>query len=155
MTLKICQGQNLQKCSFLKHGYFFKKTSNIADGNKKIPRISELGSNTAIDYRLCFQNFAQFSIFPGRVENKKEYRYVSLLNIFKNVLQIMIGVFELYKKIAARQGLPHNSVFLFPGGKWVAWKKVKTSNISGTLPSILFNLSSCVQENNGLLNKNY
>ena len=34
-------------------------------------------------------------------------------------------------------------------------KKVKTSNIYDTIPLICFNLSQCVWENNGLLNKNY
>ena len=42
----------------------------------------------------------------------------------------------------------------FWSGKWVAWKKVKISNISGTMPSIFFSPSPCVWENNGLSNKN-
>ena len=74
-----------------------------------------------------------------------------------------------------RRGLPHNLVLWisdkgtkicnetgvatqfslpFLDGKWVTWKKVKTSNISGTIQPIFFILSPCVRENNGLLNKN-
>ena len=45
----------------------------------------------------------------------------------------------------------------FPGGKWVAWKKVKTFHISGTIPPIFLNLSGSryVWNNNGLNNNNY
>ena len=53
------------------------------------------------------------------------------------------------KTVDAQLSLP------FPGGKCVAWKKVKALNISATIQLIFFLLSPCIWENNGLLNKNY
>ena len=58
-------------------------------------RISEFGIITAKNHRRCFQ---KFSPFPGRVENKKCHESLRLLNILKNVLQIVIEVLKLYKK---------------------------------------------------------
>ena len=54
-----------------------------------------------------------FLPFPGRVENEKCYGSLRLLNSFKNVLQIMIGVLGLYKNVRGDRALPHNLVFLF------------------------------------------
>ena len=51
--------------------------------------------------------------------------------------------------------LPHSLVFLFPTGKWVAWKNVKTSNIAGIMQPIFFIFSPCFCENNWLLDKNF
>ena len=94
---------------------------------------------------------------PDRVENKKGSTFsVQLFNIFKSDLYIMIGVLELYKKMwEVIWKLPHNLVFLFPGGKWMARKKVKISKISGSMPPIFFILLPCFWEHNRLLNKNY
>ena len=39
-----------------------------------------------------------------------------------------------------------------PGGKWVAWIKMKTLNISHIMPPIFFILLLYVWENNGLIN---
>ena len=80
-------------------------TSNLADRN--------IGSNKIL---------LRIPSCPSRLENKNSYGSLKLLNIFKNVLQIMVEVLVLYKiKCAKRYGLAHNLVFLFPGGKWVAW----------------------------------
>ena len=55
----------------------------------------------------------RFPPFPGRVENKKSYGSLKVLNIFKLVLQIMIDVLRLYKNVLDDSGLPHYVVFLF------------------------------------------
>ena len=73
--------------------------------------------------RLFFQNFS-LPPFPGRVENKKCYEYLRLLNIFKNVLHIMIEVLGLYKRRARRQRVAHNLVFLFQKENWLHGRKL-------------------------------
>ena len=45
--------------------------------------------------------------------------------------------------------------FSFQCRKWMHGKKLKTSDISGTMPTIFFILATRVGEYNGLLNKNY
>ena len=61
----------------------------------------------------------RFRSFPRRVENKKCYGSLRLLNIFKNVLQIMMALQKVWdnRGIAVQLSLP------FPGGKWVAMEK--------------------------------
>ena len=55
-----------------------------------------------------------FPPFPGRLENKNDYRTLRILNIFKNVLQVLIGVLGFYKKMCEAMGwLLHNVVFIF------------------------------------------
>ena len=53
------------------------------------------------------------------------------------------------QKVAARLSLPFSRL------KTGCMKKVKTSNISGTMQPIFFILLPCVWENNGLLNNRY
>ena len=66
----------------------------------------------------------------------------------------MIDVLGLCKTCATRQGESQLSLS-FPDGKYVAWKNMKTVNISGTMLPVFFNLSPWVWDNNGLLNKYY
>ena len=62
--------------------------------------------------------------FPGGVENKYSYGFLRLLNIFKSVLQIMIGVLcGMRPGVAAQVSLP------FPGEKWVAWQSENIENL--------------------------
>ena len=67
----------------------------------------------------------------------------------------MIEVLGFYKNVRGDRGLPHNLVLPFTGEKWVAWKKMKTSHISGNMQLIFFILSAYVWENNAVLNKKY
>ena len=97
----------------------------------------------------------QFPPFPGRVDNKDGYCSLTLLNVFKNILRIMMEVLGFYRKCAKRYGVAAQLSLPFSGGKWVAYKKVETSNIAGTMPAIFYILSPYVWTNNGLLNKNY
>ena len=74
----------------------------------------------------------------------------------KTVLQIMMKVLEFCTKInvLGDWGLPQNFQSLpFPVGKLVAWKKLKTSNITGRMPPNFFILSPCYWGNNWQLNK--
>ena len=96
----------------------------------------------------------RFPSFPGKVEKKKCYgTLLRLLNIFRNVVHIMIRVLGFYKKILEAIGeLPNNLVFIFQVENGLHGK---TWNISGTMEPIFFILSPYFWENNRLLNKNY
>ena len=84
------------------------------------------------------KNVAPISPFPRREENKKCYGSMRLLSIFQNVLQIMIGYSGSTKNVGDDRGVTAQLSLPFSGGKWVVWKKVKTSNISDTMPPIFF-----------------
>ena len=59
----------------------------------------------------------------------------------------MIEVLGLYKENATLQGVAEHISLHFPREKNVLQgKKVKTSNISGTMPQVFFNLSPSVLE---------
>ena len=71
------------------------------------------------------------------------------LNFFKNVLQITTEALGLYQK---KMGMPHKLVFLFQVENGL--HGISENNEYISMPTIFFNLSPCVWENNGLLNKN-
>ena len=78
----------------------------------------EGGGQNSASYSQCpspliLKILLGFPPSPGRMENKKYYRSLRLLNIFKSVLQIMILVLGLYKKLTDATGFPHNLVLLF------------------------------------------
>ena len=91
--------------------------------------------------------------FPGKEENKKGYGSLRLFNIFKKYFTDYDSAALLYKKCAKSLGIVAQFSLRFPGGKWVAWKKIKASNISDIMSPTFFNLSACGWENNGLLNR--
>ena len=140
----------------MEKGYFLKilqgRIALAVIGNQK---GSGFRSTTANDRHLLFQKFGSvFQHFPDRVENKKSYGSLRILNIFKSVLQITVGIVGLYKKSARRQRVVVQLSLPFPGGKFVhAWKKMKTLNIFGTVQPIFFIFTICLA-NNRLLNKN-
>ena len=122
-------------------------------GNKKFQGLTVRRHHGRRSSSLIPKIVLCFLPFRGRVENQKCYRSLRLFNIFKSVLQIMIEVFGLHKKKRHRW-LPRTLVFDFQVENMLHGK-VETSNISGTLPTIVFIIALCVWENNMLLNKNY
>ena len=67
----------------------------------------------ANDHRVCFQKCASFSPFLSRVKKKERYSSLRLLNIFKNILQIMTGVLGHNKNVRLDRGLLYSLVFFF------------------------------------------
>ena len=86
---------------------------------------------------------------PSRVRNKKCYG--SMILITQHLQKWFI---DSDSGTRALQTLGfYKLIFLFQVKKIVAWKKMKSSNISGNMQRIFFVLSPCVWENYRL-NKN-
>ena len=129
---------------------FVKKlpTSYLADGSRQ----SKISKEVRIRYHhgqytssLFPKMILRFPLFPGRVENKMCYGSMRLLNIFKNVLQIMIEVLGLYKKnVRGDRGLPHNLVFF--SGRKTGCKETSNITVRGEIrtgkPLLLFSVDN-------------
>ena len=106
-------------------------------GKQTFQKVSEFGSITENNYRRWFQQILSvFHYFQAERKIKSVMELCDYSTLSKIDLRIIIVVFGLYTKLCeAIVGCPQLTL-PFPG--WVAWKIVKTSNISGTIPPIVF-----------------
>ena len=72
-----------------------------------------------------------FRPFTGRVENKVLWISEITQHFQKCFTYNDRGTWTLHKKCAAQQSVSTQLSVPYPGGKWVAWKKVKTLNNLG------------------------
>ena len=87
----------------------FSELSLMVIGNHKMQENSCLAGHRPMMIVFFSKNYARFSTLTGKNEIKNGYGSLRLLNISKNVVQIMIGIHGLYKKNVRRdRGLPRN-----------------------------------------------
>ena len=157
---KVGQGPHLPKKHNFDSEIFMKNSqrqlSRMVTGNTKIhwnPNLSASRPRTSI---LVSINFAPFFTFSRRVENKKYLESLRLLNIFNNILQIIIGTLELYIKMCNGTVVAAQTSSFFSRWKWVVLKKRWKYRISLSSSNRFVVFSSPFRlGNNGPLNKNW